>query len=220
LIPSRPGERVKTNRRDAVNLAKLLRAGELTAVWVPDERHEAMRDLVRARDAAAKDYRSKRQNVSALLLRLGLYYPGKKTWGPAHMNWLTALKLDHREQRIAFEEMLLGVRQARERIKRLEQAIREAVPDWTLAPVVEALQAMRGIDIIGAALCGRPPDRRPCLDRESPRTNKRKCGSQPADQSLITDVFRSRPLVCTIHLRQPPSPGPRGRLTACSELVL
>jgi len=85
LIPSRPGERVKTNRRDALNLAKLLRAGELTAVWVPDERHEAMRDLVRARDTAAKDYRSKRQNVSALLLRLGLHYPGKKTWGPAHM---------------------------------------------------------------------------------------------------------------------------------------
>jgi transposase len=114
LIPSKPGDRVKTNRRDAVNLAKLLRAGELTAVWVPDERHEAMRDLVRARDAAAKDYRIKRQNVSSLLLRLGRHYPGKKTWGRAHINWLTSLKLDHREQRIAFEEMLLAVRQVRE----------------------------------------------------------------------------------------------------------
>ena len=81
LIPSKPGDRVKTNRRDAVNLAKLLRAGELTAVWVPDARHEAMRDLVRARDAAVKDHKSKRQNVSSLLLRLGLHYPGKKTWG-------------------------------------------------------------------------------------------------------------------------------------------
>jgi hypothetical protein len=125
LIPSKPGDRVKTNRRDAVNLAKLLRAGELTAVWVPDERHEAMRDLVRARDTAAKDYRSKRQNVSALLLRLGLHYPGKKTWGRSHMNWLMALKLEHREQRIAFEGMLLAVRQAKERIERLEQAMRE-----------------------------------------------------------------------------------------------
>jgi transposase len=150
LIPSKPGDRVKTNRRDAVNLAKLLRAGELTAVWVPDERHEAMRDLVRAREAAARDYRSKRQNVSALLLRLGLHYPGKKTWARSHMNWLTSLKLAHREQRIAFEEMLLAVRQARERIERLEQAMREAVPDWTLAPVVEALQAMRGMDLVGA----------------------------------------------------------------------
>ena len=113
LIPSKPGDRVKTNRRDAVNLAKLLRAGELTAVWVPDERHEAMRDLVRARDAAAKDYRIKRQNVSSLLLRVGRHYPGKKTWGRAHTNWLTSLKLEHREQRIAFEEMLLAVRQVR-----------------------------------------------------------------------------------------------------------
>jgi transposase len=80
-------------------LRRLLRAGDLTAVWVPDARHEAMRDLVRARDAAARD-KSKRQNVSSLLLRLGLHYQGKKTWGPSHMNWLTSLKLDHREQRI------------------------------------------------------------------------------------------------------------------------
>src|SRR6187551_36036 len=150
LIPSKPGDRVKTNRRDAVNLAKLLRAGELTAVWVPDERHEAMRDLVRARDAAAKDYRIKRQNVSSLLLRVGRHYPGKKTWGRAHTNWLTSLKLEHREQRIAFEEMLLAVRQVRERIERLEQAMREAVADWGLAPVVEAVQALRGIDMVGA----------------------------------------------------------------------
>jgi transposase len=152
LIPSKPGDRVKTNRRDAVNLAKLLRAGELTAVWVPDERHEAMRDLVRARDAAVKDYRIKRQNVSSLLLRLGRHYPGKKTWGRAHINWLTSLKLEHREQRIAFEEMLLAVRQVEERIERLEQAIREAVADWTLAPAIEAVQALRGIDMIGAVV--------------------------------------------------------------------
>src|SRR5712672_3581618 len=150
LIPTKPGDRVKTNRRDALNLAKLLRAGELTAVWVPDERHEAMRDLVRARDAAVKDYRIKRQNVSSLLLRLGRHYPGKKTWGRTHLNWLTGLKLEHREQRIAFEEMLLAVRQVRERIERLEQAMREAVADWTLAPVIEAVQAMRGIDMVGA----------------------------------------------------------------------
>ena len=152
LIPSKPGDRVKTNRRDAVNLAKLLRAGELIAVWVPDERHEAMRDLVRARDAAAKDYRIKRQNVSSFLLRCGLHFPGKKTWGRAHMNWLTSIKLEHREQRIAFEEMLLAVRQVRERIERLQQAMRDAVPDWSLASVVEALQALRGVDMVGATV--------------------------------------------------------------------
>src|SRR6187397_441925 len=98
LIPSKPGDRVKTNRRDAVNLAKLLRAGELTAVWVPDERHEAMRDLSRARQAAMKDLQGKRQQISSLMLRLGRIYPGKKTWGPAHMRWLTEQKLEHREQ--------------------------------------------------------------------------------------------------------------------------
>ena len=147
LIPTKPGDRVKTNRRDAVNLAKLLRAGELIAVWVPDERHEALRDLVRARDAAAKDYRVKRQNVSSFLLRYGLHFPGKKTWGRTHMNWLTSIKLEHHEQRIAFEEMLLAVRQVRERIERLQQAMRDAVPDWSLASVVEAL---RGMDVVGA----------------------------------------------------------------------
>src|SRR3981189_2732192 len=95
LIPKKPGDRVKTNRRDAIGLAKVLRAGELTAVWVPDERHEAMRDLSRAREAARKDLKGKRQQVSSFMLRLGRHYPGKKTWGPAHLNWLASQKLAH-----------------------------------------------------------------------------------------------------------------------------
>lgn len=151
LIPSKPGDRVKTNRRDAINLARLLRAGELTSVWVPDERHEAMRELVRARDTASRDFKAKRQHVSAFLLRLGVSYPGKKSWGRAHMNWLTSLKLPHLEQRIAFEEMLLAVRHARERIERLEQAMRDSIDGWTLAPLVCALQALRGVDVVTAA---------------------------------------------------------------------
>ena len=168
---------------------KLLRAGELTAVWVPDERHEAMRDLVRARDAAVKDYRIKRQNVSSLLLRLGRHYPGKKTWGRAHINWLTSLKLEHREQRIAFEEMLLAVRQVRERIERLEQAMREAVADWTLAPVVEAVQAMRGIDMVGAvAFLAELGD----LSRfENPRQLMAYLGLTPSERSTRESVMRA-----------------------------
>jgi transposase len=150
LIPKKPGDRVKTNRRDALDLVRQLRAGELTAVWVPDPRHEAMRDLTRARGAAVEDLRSKRQQVSGFLLRQGLHYAGKKTWTKAHMNWLASQKLEHAEQRIAFEEMMLAVRQAQERIARLEQAIRAAVPDWSLAEVVTALMAMRGIDMISA----------------------------------------------------------------------
>lgn len=150
LIPKKAGDRVKTNRRDALSLVRLLRAGELTAVWVPDERHEAMRDLSRARGAAVEDLRGKRQQVSSFLLRHGLHYPGKKTWSKMHIVWLANQKLAHAEQRIAFEEMLLAVRQAQERIERLEQAIRVAVPDWSLAEVVIALMALRGIDLISA----------------------------------------------------------------------
>jgi len=152
LIPKKPGDRVKTNRRDALNLAKLLRAGELTAVWVPDARHEAMRDLVRTREAAVDDLKSKRQQISSLLLRLGLHYPGKKTWTRAHMIWLVSQKLAHREQRIAFEEMLLAARQAQERVIRLEQAITAALPDWSLAKVVTAVMALRGLDFLSATI--------------------------------------------------------------------
>lgn len=151
LIPKKAGDRVKTNRRDALDLARQLRAGELTAVWVPEERHEAMRDLTRAREAAVEDLQSKRRQVLSLLLRLGRHYPGKRTWTQTHMTWLASQKLEHAEQRIAFEEMLLAVRQAQERITRLEQAIRAAVPDWSLTQVVTALMALRGLDFVSAS---------------------------------------------------------------------
>ena len=139
MTPKKPGDRVKTNRRDAVSLARLLRAGELTSVWAPDERHEAMRDLVRARGTAVVDLRGKRQQLSAFMLRLGRHFTGKKTWGRAHMNWLMGQKLAHREQRLAFEEMLLAINEAQGRVARLEQAIGAAVSDWSLAEVVTAL---------------------------------------------------------------------------------
>jgi transposase len=110
-----------------------------------------MRDLSRARQAAKKDLQGKRQQVSSLMLRLGRSYPGKKTWGPAHTKWLMSQKLEHREQRMALEELLEGVRQEGERVERLEQTIREAVPEWSLAELVTAVQAMRGFDLIAAA---------------------------------------------------------------------
>jgi transposase len=150
LIPKKSGDRVKTNRRDAESLAKLLRAGELTAVWVPDQHHEAMRDLTRAREAAMEDRRAKRQQISAFMLRQGRHYPGKTPWTKAHMKWLASQPLAHVEQRIAFEELMLAERQADERLVRLEQAVRDAVPDWSLCEVVTALMAMRGLDLIAA----------------------------------------------------------------------
>jgi Transposase and inactivated derivatives len=96
LIPKRRGDKVKTNRRDALSLAKLLRADELTPVWVPDGCHEAMRDLTRARETAMLDLRTKRQHVSAFLLRLGRPYPeSKKTWSKTHVGWIASQKLEH-----------------------------------------------------------------------------------------------------------------------------
>lgn len=188
LIPKRPGERVKTNRRDAVALAKLLRAGELTAVWVPDARHEAMRDLVRAREAAVDDLKSKRQQVLSLLLRLGRYYPGQKTWTKTHIGWLASQKLEHAEQRIAFEEMLLAVRQAQERVARLEDAIRAAVPDWSLSKMVTALMTMRGLDLVSAsALLAEIGD----LSRfATPRELMGYLGLTPSEQSTGEKVKR------------------------------
>jgi len=152
LIPKKSGDRVKTDRRDAVMLARLLRAGELTGVWVPDDRHEAIRELTRLRETTRQDLTRKRQQISSLLLRLGLHYPGIKRWGARHRTWLAHVKLEHAEQRFVLEELLQGERQARERIERLEQTIREAVAQWSLGPVVTAMMAMRGIDLISATL--------------------------------------------------------------------
>src|SRR3977135_98322 len=98
LVPKKPGDRVKTNRRDAVGLAKNLRAGELTAVWVPDMRHEAMRDLSRAREAAVDDLKSKRQQISSLLLRLGLHYSGQKNRGKNQSHMMARLNTVKRRQ--------------------------------------------------------------------------------------------------------------------------
>jgi len=165
LIPRRPGDRVKTNRRDAVSLARLLRAGGLTAVWVPDEAHEAMRDLVRAREAAVEDLRRKRQAISSLLLKQGRSYAGRKTWGAMHRRWLQQQAFDHPAHEVLLREMLLAERHARERHarerharerharerqERIEAAIMRLLPGWSLAPAVEALQALRGISVVAA----------------------------------------------------------------------
>lgn len=151
LIPKRPGDKVKTNRRDAMQLARLLRAGELTAVWVPDEAHEAVRELIRSREAAVDDLRRKRQSISSMMLRYGRTYPGKKTWGPRHQQWLQAQKFDHPGQQLLLQEMILAAQHAIERLNRIDAAIVEFLPSWSLAPIVDALQALRGVRLITAA---------------------------------------------------------------------
>ena len=150
LIPKRAGERVKTNRRDAVTLARLHRAGELTGVWTPDAAHEAVRDLVRAREAAADDLRRKRQQLLSFLLRHSRIYSGGGHWTLAHRRWLANQKFEHVAQQIVFQEGIDAIEDALQRLRRLEKQLTLIVPDWSMAPVVDAYQAMRGASFLVA----------------------------------------------------------------------
>lgn len=149
-IPKRSGDRVKTDRRDALMLARLARAGELAPVRVPEAADEAVRDLVRAREDAVREQRNARHRLKALLLRNGIAYAGKAAWTPAHLRWLASLKLPLAAQQIAFQEYLHSITESATRIARLEQALREQLPGWGLRPVVQALMAMRGMQLIAA----------------------------------------------------------------------
>jgi transposase len=150
LIPRKAGERIKTDRRDAINLAKMHRAGELTSVWVPDQAHEAIRDLVRARLAAVRTLRQARQQLSGFLLRQGLHYH-RPAWTQLHRRWLAGLKFEHAIHHIVLEDCIAAIEAATSRRDRLEAHIRAALSDWSLAPVVEALQALRGMALVAAA---------------------------------------------------------------------
>ena len=150
LIPKKSGERVKTNRRDAVSLARLFRAGELTSVWVPDTVHEAVRDLVRAREAASQDLRRKRQQLLSFLLRHGRIFSGRQHWSRAHLRWLAQQKFDHPAQQIVFQDAVDAIDDAAARLRRLDEQVAAIVPSWSMAPVVAAYQAMRGVSFVVA----------------------------------------------------------------------
>ena len=150
LIPKRPGERVKTNRRDALTLARLHRAGELTAIWVPDPGHEAVRELVRAREAAMEDLREKRQHLQSFLLRHGRIFSGHKPWTRAHARWLSELIFEHPAQYLVLREYRQAIEDAEARLERLNQQVAEVVKTWSMAPVVEAYQALRGVALLTA----------------------------------------------------------------------
>lgn len=150
LIPRRSGERVKTNRRDALTLARLYRAGELSAVWVPDDVHEAVRDLVRGRTTAAEDVRRKRQQLLSFLLRHGRIFAGGDHWTRAHRRWLAEQRFDHPAQQIVFQDAVAAIEDAIERQRRLEEQLAGLVPKWSMAPVVAAYQAMRGVSFLVA----------------------------------------------------------------------
>jgi transposase len=150
LIPRKPGERVKTDRRDAARLVRSLRAGDLSPVHVPTIEDEACRDLVRAWGAAKQDLKQARQRLKAFLLVHDVRYTGRADWGPAHRRWISGYSFDLPWQQIAFEEHRRTVEDRLTQCARLETTLREAAPQWRFYPVVEALQALRGVQFTTA----------------------------------------------------------------------
>jgi transposase len=150
MIPKRSGDRIKTDRRDAINLVRLYRAGELSCIYVPSKEDEAMRDLVRCREDFKRIERKARQRLLAFLLRHGIDYSGKRNWTKTHMNWLAGLKLSHRSQQIVLQEYIDAVKDCTQRVERITEQIRQSASDWSRADLVKAYQALRGVSLIVA----------------------------------------------------------------------
>jgi transposase len=150
LIPRKPGERVKTDRRDAIKLVRSLRAGDLSAVYVPSVEDEAFRDLARAWVSAKDDLKRARQRLKAFLLSHGVGYTGCADWGPSHRRWLSTYAFDSPWQQLAFEELRRTIEDRLTQCERLEVALREAVLNWRFYPAVLGLQTMRGVQFTTA----------------------------------------------------------------------
>jgi transposase len=152
LIPKGSGDKIKTDKRDAVRLARLLRAGELTAVKIPDEKDEAIRDLCRARTDAVEDLRRLRQQLKAFLLRNGYRYTGLSSWTQGHMRYLRELVVNHPAQKAILEESIQSIEAAVARVGRLEAHLEAVVAGWDRRPLVEALQCLRGVAFLAATV--------------------------------------------------------------------
>ena len=150
LIPKKPGDKVKTDRRDAVEIARLLRSGDLTSVYVPRIEDEAIRDLSRARDAARITLKAAKLRLKSFLLRMGLHYTGRADWTDAHRRYLAKVVCPTPAQQIVFQESVQAVDEQVARLYRIEQELHEAASTWRLFPVVEALLALRGVQWIVA----------------------------------------------------------------------
>jgi transposase len=181
LIPKKAGDRVKTDRRDAVSLARLLRAGELTPIWIPDREQEAMRDLTRAREDMKAMERQSRQRLGGFLLRHGKVYPGRSKWTKTYFRWLESLRFETAVQQIVFQEYVDIVKDAQQRVTAMEEEMRKALGRWTLKPVVDGLMALRGVDLIAAmTIVAELGD----ITRfESPRQLMAHLGLVPSEQS-------------------------------------
>ncbi len=145
LMPKRPGDRVKNDRRDSVEIARLLRSGDLTPVYVPLVEDEAIRDLCRARDAARVTLKAAKLRLKSFLLRLGMHYTGRANWGDAHRRYLAKVACPTPSQQIVFQESVLAVDEQVDRLHRIEEELLDLASSWRLYPVVQALQALRGV---------------------------------------------------------------------------
>jgi transposase len=145
LVPQKAGDRVKTDRRDAMQLARLARSGDLTVVYVPKVEDEAIRDLTRAREDTLSNLKDAKFRLKAFLLRHDIRYTGRANWSPAHLRWLSEVVCPTPVQPIVFQEYVRAVNEHTERLQRLEQELQEHVKSWRLNPVVETLQALRGV---------------------------------------------------------------------------
>jgi transposase len=152
LVPTRAGDRVKTDRRDAVKLARFLRSGDLTEIVVPDEATEAMRDLERAREDAKRAELTARHHLSKFLLRHGRRSPCKTAWSQKHLDWIRSQRFADAAQQIVLQDYLKAVEDLRDRITRLTQSIIELVERWDRRPLVKALQALRGVNVMTAVV--------------------------------------------------------------------
>jgi len=152
LIPRKPGDRVKTDKRDALTLARLARSGDLTPVYVPQVADEAIRDLARAREDALGDLNDARFRLKALLLRHDIRYTGRANWGDEHRRWLARFVFPTPAQQIVFQEYVRTVTERTELLGRLEAALLEQAKTWRMYPVVEALQALRGVQFTVAII--------------------------------------------------------------------
>jgi len=150
-VPRKPGDRVKTDRRDADQLARLYRAGELTGIYVPDPQDEAVRDLLRARYQGVSQQHRARQQLKMFLLRHNIRYAGKTPWTPAHLRWLATVKLPFAQQQFVFQEMVNVITEAGQRLERYETHIPSVVEGWRWEPVVRALMSLRGLALLNAA---------------------------------------------------------------------
>ncbi|MBC8379052.1 MAG: IS110 family transposase [Planctomycetes bacterium] len=150
-VPKKSGDRIKNDRRDARKLARLHRAGELTAVYVPDAEDEAIRDLTRAREDAKIDHKKAKQRLLAFLLRSGFRYSGGSPWSKVHMRWLSDIKMPHASQQIVLQEYIDTIAECSQRVERLTEQIRQLLHQWRMFPVVKALQSLRGVSLIVSA---------------------------------------------------------------------